>query len=207
MKTHHIALSLLAATAMLGQGAAQAADTGGYVGGGVGQSSFDINGSELDALLADDGITATTSVDDSDTAWKLFGGYRMHPNFGVEVAYVDYGTPTTQSTVTAPSVGTVNIDMDVTAWTFDAVAFLPLGGGFELFGKAGAALWDIDAGVSGTGGGGAFGGSADDDGSDFHFGVGASYAFTDNFRIRAEWERINADDDLDVWTVSAVLGF
>lgn len=207
MKTHHIALSLLAATAVMGQDVAQAADTGWYVGGGAGQSSFDISGSELDALLADDGITATTSVDDSDTAWKLFGGYRMHPNFGVEIAYVDYGTLATRSTVTAPSAGTVNIDMDMTAWTFDAAAFLPLGDGLELFGKAGVALWDIDAGVSGTGGGGAFSGSADDDGSDFHFGVGASYALTDNFRIRAEWERINADDDLDGWTVSAVLGF
>lgn len=207
MKTHYLALSLFVATAVLGQGAAQAADTGGYVGAGAGQSAFDISGSELDALLADDGITATTSVDDGDTAWKLFGGYRLHPNFGIEGAYVDYGTLTTRSRVTAPSAGTVAIDMDVTAWTFDAVAFLPLGSGFELFGKAGVALWDSDAGVSGTGGGGTFSDSVSDDGSDVHFGVGASYALTDNVRIRAEWERINADDDLDAWTVSAVLGF
>ncbi|MFN2309589.1 MAG: outer membrane beta-barrel protein [Gammaproteobacteria bacterium] len=93
-----------------------------------------------------------------------------------------------------------------TAWTFDAVGFMPLGSGFELFGRAGVALWESEASASGTGGGGAFSDSADDDGSDFHFGVGASYAFTDNFRIRAEWERIT-DDDLDAWTVSAVLGF
>lgn len=208
MKTRNaISVSLAALVAAMGMVSANAADSGWYAGLGLGQSSVDIDGGELDALLAADGITSTTSVDDSDTAWKIFGGYRMNANFGLEAAYMDYGTISADSIVTAPSAGTVGIDLDTTAWLLDAVGYLPLGSGFEVFGKLGVALWDIEGSVSAAGGGSSFSGSADDDGSDFHFGVGASYALTDNIGVRAEWERVNADDDLDAWTVGAQMSF
>lgn len=197
-------VALIAAMEMT---SANAADSGWYVGLGAGQSSVDVDGGEIDGLLAADSITATTSVDDTDTAWKIFGGYRMNANFGLEAAYMDYGTISADSTVTALSAGVVNVDLDTTAWLLDAVGYLPLGNGFELFGKLGVALWDIEGNFSGSGGESGFSGSADDDGSDFHFGVGAGYALTDNIGIRAEWERITGDADLDAWTISAQIGF
>lgn len=202
-----ISVSLVALIAAMGMASVNAADSGWYVGLGAGQSSVDVDGGEIDSLLAADGITATTSVDDTDTAWKIFGGYRMNANFGIEAAYMDYGTISADSTVTAPSAGAVNVDLDTAAWLLDAVGYLPLGSGFELFGKLGVALWDSKGDFSGTGGGSSFSGNADDDGSDFHFGVGAGYALTDSIGVRAEWERINGDDDLDAWTISAQMGF
>ncbi|HEY9199377.1 MAG TPA: outer membrane beta-barrel protein [Gammaproteobacteria bacterium] len=207
MHTRKTILAVLVAGAVLGSGGVSAENSGWYVGAGVGQSSVDISGSEVDALTAAEGLTSTTSVDDTDTAWKLFGGYRLTENFGIETAYMDYGSITSDTTVTAPVAGTINIDLETTAWIIDAVGILPLNEQFELFGKLGVAMWDIEADVSAVAGGTAFGGSVEDDGSDFHFGVGAGYALTDTIGIRAEWERVNGDDDLDAWTVGAQFGF
>lgn len=198
---------LLVAGSFLISGAAVAENSGWYAGLGVGQASMDISGGDVDALAAAEGLTTSTSIDDNDTVWKIFAGYRLMENFGVEVAYADGGTITSDSTVTAPTAGSFGIDLDVTAWIIDAVGFIPLGEGFEVFGKLGAAIWDADASFSGVAGGTAFSGDVDDDGSDFHFGVGASYALTDNLGVRAEWERINGDDEMDAWTIGAQYHF
>lgn len=145
--------------------------------------------------------------DDSDTAWKIFGGYRLNDNFGVEATYMDYGTITADSVVTAPAAATINLDADTTAWIVDAVGMLPLNDQFGLFGKLGVASWQIDSSASVVVGGTAASISGDDDGNDFHFGVGANYALMGNIGLRAEWERINGDDDLDAWTVGAQMSF
>ena len=42
----------------------------GFAGIGVGQSRADID------------CTGTLTCDRNDTAWKLYGGYMFHPNFG-----------------------------------------------------------------------------------------------------------------------------
>lgn len=208
MKTRKaMTFRLVALIAALGMTSANAAGNGWYAGLGVGQSSVDVSGGDVDQLLAQEGITGSTTVDDSDTAWKIFGGYRMNANFGLELAYMDYGTISTDSVITAPSSGTVGIDLDTTAWLLDAVGYLPVGNGFEIFGKVGVAMWNIDGSFSATGGGSSFTGSADDDGNDFHFGVGATYAVTDTIGVRAEWERVNGDDNLDAWTLGAQMSF
>ena len=52
-----------------------AADTGFYVGGGVGQSN-----------TSQDNVTLTKK---SDTAFNLLGGYKIATNFAVETLYAD----------------------------------------------------------------------------------------------------------------------
>src|SRR3990172_7235075 len=64
--------------------ASQASAQGFYIGGRVGQSSFD------DDNAIPDLITSGT-VDDKDTGFKIFGGYQFNRNFGVELAWVDLG--------------------------------------------------------------------------------------------------------------------
>lgn len=197
-------LSVVMMGALLGQGVAQAEP---YMGLGLGQSMIDFEGSDVDALAAADGLTTSTSVDDGDLAWKLFGGYKLNDNFAVEAAYVDYGTITSDSTVVAPVAGNINIDLDTTAWVFDAVGILPIVDGFDVFGKVGVAAWEYDSSVSAVAGGTAFTGSAEDDGSDFHYGVGAYLMAVDNIGMRLEWERVSADDNLDVWSLGVQYNF
>lgn len=51
----------------------------GYVGLGVGPGKLDFDCADA------------TTCDTTSTGWKLFGGYKFSPNWGVEVNYFDFG--------------------------------------------------------------------------------------------------------------------
>lgn len=101
------------------------ADSGFYIGGGVGDASVDVKAEDFD---------------ESDSAYKVFGGY----NFGViplidlavEASYVDFGTP---------SQG--GVDVEITGLNAFGLAGLSFGP-FGIFAKAGVIDWDVD--VSGN---------------------------------------------------------
>ena len=118
---------LLALSAVMGVSSAQAADTGFYVGGSLGQSKInDFNGSDLDAELALEGITSSSSTDDTDTGWKVFAGYQFMKYLAVEGAYVSSGKFKANSVVTSPSAGVVDTEIETDAWTISALGILPL---------------------------------------------------------------------------------
>ena len=212
LRTKLIVSSLAALVLAGGSVAALAADSGWYAGVGVGGSKAKDfpSAAEVDAmLLADYGIVATSTADDTGTAWKLFAGYRFNKNFALEGGYADLGKATFDSIVTVPAAGTVSLAWKAKAWSLAAVGILPVTDQFEVFGKVGAHRWDLDASVAVAGGGGAAAGSADDSGSSWLYGVGASYSFTKNMAVRAEWERygkVGDEDntgrsDIDVWSL------
>ena len=156
-----------------------------YIGLSIGQSSIDESITE--------GLITSGTTDGKDSAFKLFGGYRFHPNFAAELAYVNLGELTYSGTffatpVTGGSVKANGLNMS-------AVGILPLTNEFSLFGKLGLFAWEAKA--SDTTGGVPF--SATADGADVSFGIGASYDFTKQFSVRAEWELFkleNADASL-----------
>lgn len=86
---------LVTALIAAGIGAAHAADPGFYVGGGIGQARYDdtLTGQIRSAYNNDPGYAFVSGrlTDDTDNAWKLFGGYRFLPWLGVEFAWVDFG--------------------------------------------------------------------------------------------------------------------
>jgi OOP family OmpA-OmpF porin len=201
----------LALSAMLVVTSTQAADTGFYVGGSLGQSSANnFSGSDVDAeLLSTYAITASTSTDDSDMGWKLFAGYRFMKYLAVEGAYTDLGKFTATSTVTSPSAGVVNTSLKANTWTLSALGILPLGDGFSLFGRAGVSFWNTDVSATGSGGGGGGVSSASDNGTDWVYGLGAAYNFTDNLSVRGEWESYDfgGGDDADLWSAGISWNF
>lgn len=69
--------------AMSGVAPAMAADdTGFYAGAGAGFTRIKID----DNTLAVAGATASTlTKDESDTGFKIFGGYQFNPNIAVEI--------------------------------------------------------------------------------------------------------------------------
>jgi len=82
---------------------------------------------------------------------------------------------------------------------------LPAGENFDVFGRIGYGSAEFDVNVDGVGSG-----SADVDG--FAFGVGGQFFFTENFGIRGEYTRFEAEDEdldggLDTYSVSAVFRF
>jgi hypothetical protein len=98
------------------------AESGFYIGAGVGDASFNDNDSDFDA---------------SDSAYKLFGGYNIGfiplVDFAVEASYVDFGAPST-------SAGSVEVT-GVNAFGLAGLSFGPFG----IFAKAGMINWDSDS--------------------------------------------------------------
>ena len=161
-----------------------------YAGGGGGQSDVDVD-------------TGFSSFSDTDTGWKIFGGYMFNKYFAVEGAWVDLGD--FSDTVIDPVLflpGKAKLELEGLA--VSAVGSYPINEAFTIFGKLGIWAWDSEVKLS------LFGLpiKADEDGTDVMFGAGGSYHFTKNISVRAEWERFKADsDDADLLSISGVYKF
>lgn len=158
-----------------------------YVGGGIGQS-----------FVEEDNVASGQDFDEEDFAFKIFGGYRFHENFAVEVDYLDFGEPD-------DDILGVNLEVDLYALALYGVGILPVSDQFELFIKLGFAYWDAEVDGSFMG----ISASDDEDGTDLAYGLGASFAFTDQFAVRIEYEGIDVDDldAADMFTVSGEFRF
>ena len=148
------------------------ADSGFYIGAGVG-----------DATVKD------SNFDESDSAYKVFGGYNIGfiplVDFAVEASYVDFGKPST-------SAGSVEVT-GLNAYGLAGLSFGPFG----VFAKAGAMRWDSDSN---------FGTTSSDSGTDPAYGIGARFAIG-SFSVRAEYETYDLDADIDMVSVSGVFTF
>jgi OOP family OmpA-OmpF porin len=158
---------------------AQQSDAGWYVGAAYGMSSFSVDTA---------GVPSTVTVDDSDTGFKIYGGFQFNKHLGAEVGYVDFGkVGFSGSAFGIPVTG----DTGLTAFTIAGVGTLPLNESFALFGKVG--LWSWSATGSATAGGVSV--SADDSGSDVFYGVGARYNLNKNWGLTLELENYDSSDD------------
>src|SRR5687767_3414588 len=118
MKRAIMAATLLA----LGSGAAYAQspenDEGLYIGGGVGQFNLEIDG--LDGT-----DEALTRLDDDDTAWQAFIGYRLNPYFALQAAYVDFGAPEDEFETSTGDHG--KFGAELSGFAPSVIGILPLG--------------------------------------------------------------------------------
>ena len=89
-----VALAVLVTLAPTGELQAQ---SGWYAGGNIGLASAGYDEADLVSDLAARGWSIDTpAVDDSDTAWKLYGGFAFNPVLAVEVGYVELGEVVTE---------------------------------------------------------------------------------------------------------------
>ena len=182
-----LGLSALAALGLMAATAAQA-DTqpGFYAGAGIGSTT-----------IGDDDLD-DTGFDDSDTGFKVFGGYTFNQNFGVEVSYFDFGEGSAEAGNSSVSVG-------VTGLAASAVGRLPINDMFAVFGKLGFASYDVDLDFSNVPG---FGnGHLSDSDSDMIYGVGGALSFGGNFEARLEYEALNIDGDASMISISGLFRF
>lgn len=172
MKSVRLLLTgLLAASALAFSGLSQAQMSGKwYVGVGVGQSK------------ASDACTGASALgiacDDTDTATRIFGGYKINQNFAVEVGYADLG----KATASVPGVAG---EWKSTAWDFMAVGILPINQQFSVLGKIGLSSWSLDATLTASGVGST---TLSPTGSDVTYALGAQYDFNNQVGLRAEWQ-------------------
>jgi opacity protein-like surface antigen len=145
------------------------ADSGIYLGAGVGEINVEVS-----------------TFDESDTAYKIFGGY----NFGfiplldlaIEASYIDFGNP-----------GSGPVDIELAGASLFGLAGFKLGP-VGLFAKVGAINWDSKISIDLT--------DEDDSGTDPAYGVGARLQFG-SFAIRAEYEYFDVSDVKDASMISA----
>jgi OOP family OmpA-OmpF porin len=171
-------------------------DTGWYVGGSFGQSEVQ------------DFCSPGFSCDDTDTAWKIFGGYQVNRNFSIELGYTDLG----EASATGTFLGSpAALNLETTAWELVGIGSVPLGRQFSIYGKVG--IYRADTEVQATLGG--VSDSVDETNTDLTFGLGLRYDFTRTIGVRAEWQRysdvgggdLGAEADIDVLSVGVVVRF
>lgn len=95
-----------------------------YIGAGAGVSYYDLDTADRNMIPS---IT-TSGFDSTGFGWKIFGGYRFNPYFGLEGSYADLGQ----------SSG--GLKYAVHSWNVAGVGRIPFGTGFYLQGKVGAAF-------------------------------------------------------------------
>ena len=159
------------------------ADSGPYVGVGAGGATLESDfGSGTPPVP---GIPA--SLDEDDTALKLFAGYTFDLpmiDLGVEAAYVDFGQPEIDI------LGN-ELTIETTGFALWGIASLDAGL-LDLYAKAGYIAWDVEAEILGV--------SDSADGSDLGYGIGAAFGLGP-VEVRGEYEIYDLDE-LDVAMLS-----
>lgn len=174
-----ILIALFAAAGLIWSAGASAKDEGFYLGASAGVASVEVEESDVE-------------FDESDFAWKVFGGYQFNGLFAVEGGYVDFGNPDKDY---GDLIG--NVDVDVTGFDLFGVVGLPLGP-VRAFGKLGGVFWDADVNTD-------FG-SGSDDGTELAAGVGLEFEIF-GLGLRGEVEYFDVEDGIYLYTVGATFTF
>jgi hypothetical protein len=189
------AISCLASTPLLAEG---------YVGLSYGESSADMNQSDID-----DGSLSDFTSDDTDNAWKVFGGWHMKW-VGVEAAWQDLGefAMSADSDGSGPiyDSGPVTRTLEARGLSAELLGRIPLGKVIAIFGKVGALWWDSKMLTTG----GIVRVSQDQSGFDLMYGAGVDIIIK-KISLRLEYERFDnvssADTAIDFASVGVMVNF
>ena len=117
---------------------------------------------------------------EDDTAFRLLGGYRLNPHFAAEAGW-------------SRLFDTGNVE--VSALELVGVGMFPLAQQLSVFGKLGLARVEVETpGFS-------------DDRTELTFGFGLQYDMAPQIGLRAQWQRYDTDDEIDVISVGAIFRF
>ena len=169
------------------------ADGGFYLGGSVGGATIE---AEFDTA---DFPELPASLDEDDTAFKVFVGYKLDLpviDLGVEGGYVSLGEPEIEIDTV---FGTQQVGLETTGLNVWGTAGLEVGP-VDVFGKLGFISWDVEAGIDGFD-------SASDDGTDMGYGLGVSFDLG-SIQLRGEYEVYDIDDaDVEMLSVGIAFRF
>lgn len=156
--------------------------------------------------------------DESDTGFKIFGGYQFNPNIAVEIGFADLGRYSVTRNVTAPVVGAAVGSVKASGVFLDAVGTLPIQENLSLLGRIGAFYSETKASFAATGAVVFAAGtntSPKESETNLKLGLGAQYNFTKTVGLRGEWERYfklgktgtTGEGDVDLFSLSVVFKF
>ncbi|MFT4937168.1 MAG: opacity protein-like surface antigen [Paraglaciecola sp.] len=171
-----------------------------YVSASVGQAKYDR--SREDIRFGDE--VRINAFDNSDTSFKLLGGYKLNKFLSFEIGYISMGELSSNQSydyslpVVPPEGGTVTLGsaVEVSGFVVNAVASYPLGNNFSIYSKLGAFSWSADSKLrtinihTDTNGSSEFitSESNSENSTDLIFAAGVSFHWS-NFTINVEFEQ------------------
>ena len=199
--------------------AASANAEGWYVVVFGGESSAEgLDQDELDSALVNAGFDLqASSLDDSDTGFGATLGYRVNENFAAELSYVDLGEVSYDASneQANPANESFALSSSAAGPVFSLLGILPVGERFEVYGRAGLALMDVDGEAAATIGDVVTRDSASTTRSNFMFGAGGQFNISERFGIQLEWDRyvevgsedITGESDIDLFALGLRYNF
>lgn len=201
-----VALALIASPNLMAQ------DSGWYLGLNVGKTRAKIDDAKITSGIAGAGFTNSIINDKDDgTGFKVFGGYSFNRYFAFEGGYFDLGKAGYDA-ITVP-VGTLNGEIKVKGFHFDAVLSLPITEKFSAFGRVGVSRAEASDTFSGTGFVVVANPNPSEQATNLKYGAGLHYDFTKSFGMRAELERYRINDavgnkgDIDMASIGLLFRF
>jgi OmpA-OmpF porin, OOP family len=189
-KSFLLTVGALAATSSIAFAQPAQSQNSFYMGVSVGQTKIDTGVS---------GLTGTASLDESDTGYKIFGGYQFDQIWGVELQYADFGKASLKGNNgdrftfegTQYEFLANNSEVSVKAKSLGAaiVAGYNVSSVVRPYVKLGLHRWDSDASVSSNAGNI----SISDNGTDPFYGIGVQFSITDQLAARIEAEHYKYD--------------
>ena len=166
-----------------------------YFGLSAGRARANIDEQGLVQGLRGTGLTATTlASDESDTAYKIFGGYQFNRNFGVEVGYFNLGK-FGFNLRTLPA-GTLAGTIKAQGANVDLVGTLPLTENWAVLGRVGAQYAKVRGDFVGSGALGTGNINSRKSDTNGKVGLGLQYTVSPGFLMRAEAERYRINDSV-----------
>lgn len=181
---------------LLASGAAAADDSGWYAGGNLGESRATIDEARIvDGLKASGFTTTSITDDDRHLGYKLFGGYQFDRYLSLEAGYFDLGQFNFAANTMPPATYRGNLKLN--GGNVDLVGTLPLTRRFGLLARIGANYADVRDSFAGTGLVEVTDPRRSEHATNYKFGFGMQYAFTESLVMRAEAERYRIDDPVE----------
>jgi OmpA-OmpF porin, OOP family len=209
---HAVKISGLLVLAVIASPLVVADDSGWYLGANIGQSRAEIDAEKISNALLSGGFTAVSIHDDErDMGYKVFGGYQFNRYFALEGGYFNLGKFDFRADTLPP--GTLRGDIELQGVNLDAVGILPFTDKFSAFGRVGANYAKTDVSFRGTGAVKVADPSSTERKTNYKYGAGLQYAFTEAVAMRVEAERYRVDDargekgDVDLFSVGLLYRF
>lgn len=206
---------------------AGAAELGFYIGGQFGQGEKQSNIADWDAyaarVFANNSdpvqVSATSTLDDKDSAYAMIAGYRFNRFLAVEGGYADLGTMAyrnrSQGTLDEVPVPLVlNADSSSGGVMVSALGVWPMSYRWELYARAGAVFSSNSVTLFLADDQGARRSRFSDSSVDALAGVGVSLRFLEIYDARLEFQRVfdagarsTGEGDLDLVNFGIVVAF
>lgn len=180
---------------------AQPLDRPGYVGIGLGTATHD--GLEI---FRDAGFQTDSSV----FAGSIYGGYRFHPAFAVEIGYVATGNGKVTGDSGIPISGepaTIDADYKVSTIYGAVTGRLVNESRITPFAKLGVHHWSGKLSGAARNRLGGVSGTLNTTDTDVMYGAGVDVRLTDRWNIRAEWQNFPNVGDGNTFLIGVQVNF